>query len=98
MDIDISLTKSQSVDGTPNATTNFKVLITREHSYHNMSNPVLSTGSAEDEGNFQKSKKRPRVSGIADLSDDLIGKVFKFLGHGHFFCSLRELYRVYETI
>ena len=49
-----------------------------------MDHQIGSAGSTEDEGNIQKSKKRPRVSGIADLSDDLIGKAFKFLGHGHF--------------
>ena len=55
----------------------------------------------EDEGNFKKSKKRPRMLGISDLSDDLIGKVFNFLGNGQFIFvagTSQQFYRVYQTI
>ena len=49
-----------------------------------MTHPIGSTGSTKDEGSRQESKKRPRLLGISDLSDDLIGNIFKFLGRGHF--------------
>ena len=55
----------------------------------------------EDEGNRKKSKKRPRLLGISDFSDDLIEKIFKFLGRGHFLFvagTSRQFYRVYETM
>ena len=45
--------------------------------------------------------KRPlRLLGISDFSDDLIGKVFEFLGHGQFLFvagTCQQFHRVYKA-
>ena len=44
--------------------------------------------------------KRRHLLGISDLSDDVIGEVFKFIGRGHFLFvagTSRQFYRVYGT-
>ena len=46
-------------------------------------------------------RRRPRLLGISDFSDDIIAEVFKFLGRGHFLFvagTSRQFHRVYETI
>ena len=73
-----------------------------------MKRPTVSSTAAEEvagkEGqgnNLRKRKKRSRPLVISDLSDDLIGKVFAFLGRGHFLFiagTSRRFYRVYETM
>ena len=46
-------------------------------------------------------RRRRRVLGISDLSDNLIGEVFKFIGRGHFLFvagTSNQFYCVYQTI
>ena len=46
-------------------------------------------------------RRRPRLLGISDFSDDIIAEVFKFVGRGHFLFvagTSRQFHRVYETI
>ena len=73
-----------------------------------MNRLTVSSAAAEEvagkEGqgnNLRKRKKRSRPLAISDLSDDLIGKVFAFLGQGNFLFiagTSRRFSRVYETI
>ena len=73
-----------------------------------MNRLTVSSAAAEEvagkEGqgnNLRKRKKRSRPLAISDLSDDLIGKVFAFLGRGHFLYvagTSRHFYQVYKTI
>ena len=55
-------------------------------------------GSTEEVAQ-EEGMKRPRLLGISDLSDDVVGEVFKYLGRGHFLFvagTSRQFYRVYQ--
>ena len=57
-------------------------------------------GSTEEVAQ-EEGMKRPRLLGISDLSDDVVGEVVKFLGSGHFLFvagASRQFYRVYEAV
>ena len=57
-------------------------------------------GKVEEVTN-ENGTKRPRLLGISDMSDDVIGEVFKYLGRGHFLFiagTSRHFYRLYKTI
>ena len=61
--------------------------------------PQITCWSLEKKSNM--TRRRPRLFGISDFSDDIIAEVFKFVGHGHFLFvagTSRQFHRVYETI
>ena len=58
-------------------------------------------GSTEEVAQEEEGMKRPRLLGISDLSDDVVGEVFKYLGRGHFLFvagTSRQFYRIYEAV
>ena len=60
---------------------------------------MMITTNTEKVGNDEKRPRR--LLGISNLSDGVIGEVFKFLGRGHFRFvagTSRHFYRVYQTM